>query len=311
MQKETQRKHSNAQPKIWDYLDPVEYLRSHYEFRKAGQTQFSYAIWAHELGIKSRSFLRLVLTGKRNLTTDFAHQIIANLNLNKTETQYFLHLVGLKSASTLQTKEYHSRELSRLHQKFALKRYQMLEIQKKDLFDFLSSYQIPRIQVLLTLENIEKTPKNLAQLLKMKESDLLSHLQTLKNLGLAKEENNTWSATQSKITTPDELGNIALQSFHRKSLEEATHAITLPKESRRFQSAVIALTEEQFKAVHNTLREKLESLLNMETSDEGNEPIKIYQINLNMIPVTEPIYQVQQKLEPEVSTEKIKNKETP
>jgi uncharacterized protein (TIGR02147 family) len=271
---------------IWGYADPIGYLKAYYDLRKQNEQSFSYAVWAEELGLKSRSFLRLVLVGKRNLTEDVAELITKSLKLSQTEARYFSHMVGLSRAATLEQKEHHSRELSKLHTKFSLRSHEILEISKKDIFDFLSSYKMPRLQVLLTLEDIEKTESRLASLLGTKESEVKQQLEILQKLGLAtKDDNGQWQAQESQLMAPDELGNIALQSFHKKSLEEAIEAINLPKETRRFQSLVTPLTEEQMQQVHNNLRTCFEQTLASFDSNSGHGK-KVYQINLNMIPVT-------------------------
>jgi uncharacterized protein (TIGR02147 family) len=280
-------------PAIWDFVEPVQFLKAQYQHRKSCESDFSFATWASELGLKSRSFLRLVLIGKRSLTEDLAHLFIQNLQLNKSETLYFTHLVGLHRASQLQTKEFHSREISKLRKKFLLKRHAMVEVDRADLFDFLSSYQIPRLQTLLTIEDVEKTVPNLARLLKMKDSEVSLHLHTLQKLGLAEKSEGEaraekWTATQSRIGAPDALGNIALQSFHRKSLEEAIQALTLPKETRRYQSLVLPLTMEQLQELNEEVQQTFQACLQKFEPQIGGEK-RIYQINLNIIPVSESI----------------------
>jgi hypothetical protein len=103
------------------------------------------------------------------------------------------------------------------------------------------------------------------------------------------------------MIAPDTLGNIALQSFHRKSLEESIEAISLPTETRRYQSLVMALTPDQFHELHEDLRAQLTKSLERFESKSGEQK-RIYQINLNIIPVTEPILREQNRA-PVASTE--------
>lgn len=162
-------------------------------------------------------------------------------------------------------------------------------------YDYFSSYQMPRLQVLLTLDGIDKSATNLAKLLQTKESEIISRLETLNKLGFAKCENKQWVATKKDLQTQDHPGDLALQSFHKKSLEEAITAISLPKDQRRFQSLVLSLNEDDFKAVHQELRGCLEQIVLKYTDrnnrDQSNDPLKIYQINLNLIPVSSSILQ--------------------
>jgi uncharacterized protein (TIGR02147 family) len=273
-------------PAIWDFVEPIEFLKAHYQYRKVRETGFSFAVWAQEMGIKSRSFLRLVMIGKRGLSEELESLFIENLKLNKSETTYFEHLARLQRASQLSAREYHSREIAKLRKKFQLKNHTLDEVNPRDLFDFLSSYRIPRLQVLLTLDGIKKTPANLASLLQVKENEVLQNLRTLQSLNFAREEENgEWIALKAELGTPDALGNIALQSFHRKSLEEAIQSLTLPKQTRRYQSLVMTLTEEQMEGLHQELRNTIENYLQgVETPIEI--PQKVYQVNLNIIPVT-------------------------
>jgi len=276
-------------PRLWDFADAVGYLKALYDHRKSLDLGFSYGQWAAELGLKSRSFLRLVLVGQRTLTPDVAELLIAGLDFTQAEGKYFRELVLLSRATTVKQKETHGRELAKLHKRFALKKHDLVEISKADLFDFLSSYKIPRLQVLLTLEDLKKDTSTLAKLLGSKPQEIENQLQILSRLGLAEQLSDlTWKAKEAQVATSDILGNVALQSFHRKSLEEAIQAIDLPVQSRRFQAMVVPMTEEQFQSVHQGLREHLETTLaQLETTQGHNK--RLYQINLNMIPVTEPI----------------------
>lgn len=282
-------------PKIWDFSHAVPFLRSYYEFKKSVDKNFSYGTWALQIGIKSRSFLRLVLVGKRRLTNDVAELISDKLELNPLERKYFLALVQIENSDQIAEKVIHNSSLQQIRKKYALKNHDFSEIQKQDLYDYFSSYQMPRLQVLLTLDGIDKSATNLAKLLQTKESEIVSRLETLNKLGFAKCENKQWVATKKDLQTQDHPGDLALQSFHKKSLEEAITAISLPKDQRRFQSLVLSLNENDFKAVHQELRGCLEQIVlkyaDRNNRDQSNDPLKIYQINLNLIPVSSSILQ--------------------
>jgi uncharacterized protein (TIGR02147 family) len=58
-----------GRPDVFQFTDYREFLKGFYEWKKA-QGEFSHRVFAHRAGLKSSSFLRLVLTGKRNLSPD-------------------------------------------------------------------------------------------------------------------------------------------------------------------------------------------------------------------------------------------------
>lgn len=49
------------QPSIRSYLSANHYLKDYYHYRKNIDGKFSYDVWAKELGLKSRSGVRMVV----------------------------------------------------------------------------------------------------------------------------------------------------------------------------------------------------------------------------------------------------------
>ncbi|HWU44725.1 MAG TPA: hypothetical protein VN132_14835, partial [Bdellovibrio sp.] len=60
-------------------------------------------------------------------------------------------------------------------------------------------------------------------------------------------------------------------------------------ETRRFQSLVLPLTPAQFQEVHQEIRQHLSFILKKFESTNGADK-RVYQINLNLIPVTGSIF---------------------
>lgn len=310
MSKSTSRK----APCVWDYFDPVSFLRDTYQFRKDTQVGISYASWALQLNIKSRSFIRLVLIGKRALTVSVAELFAENLNLTGPEKNYFLNLVRLQRSQKLADRELHSREVARLRHRYGSPSTSTVDLSSKHYFDYFSSYKIPRLRVLLTIPELVKTPETLAELLKVKVSDCMQYLETLANLGLAETTDtmitakSNWSATTGNLRSPDSLGNVALQSYHRQSLQESIEAIKLPADIRNYQSLLLTLSPDQYELLkqelHQTLRDVLSRYSGFSAEDQ-----KIYQINLNLIPVTESIFRQPKAVAPTTSPEQKENHE--
>lgn len=302
---EKNKLYTNKQaPAVWDFSDATAYLRANYQFLKLNDRGFSYASWADAMGLKSRSFLRLVLVNKRNITEDTAALFSKFLNHDSMEKQYFLALVRLSRSTALSDKEVQTYELSKLKQKFALKNHSLVEIQKADLLEFLISYKMPRLQTLLDINGIQKTEQTLSEIMEIKLPELQNMLQILKKLGLAEQQTNLeWKSKQSQLIAPDALGNVAVQSFHKKSLQDAIQALDLPPETRCFKSLVIALNRDQYQLLCKNISDFLQVTLNQNQSTDARENQKIYQLNLNLIPVTGPILRKNPSSETEASTD--------
>lgn len=272
---------------LFQTLDPVEILRAHYEHRKIADAKFSYQSWADELGLKSRSFLRLVLRGERSLTADVGELFVAYFKMNKSQATYWRELVKLGQAKTLASRELACLNLNKLRSKFALKDHNFKELDPRDVYEYFANFKMPRLHTLLSYPNLDRNLSSLSQLLQISENETAQMLQTLTQLGLCKNEDNQFASTTFQLQRPDLLGNVALQSFHKKSLQEAIDAIDYPKNSRRFQSLLLALSEEEMEELSQELTQKLSEILARdENSKTDLKSKRLYQINLNLIPVS-------------------------
>jgi uncharacterized protein (TIGR02147 family) len=273
-------------PRIESYLDVRKYLADVYQWRKTIDPSFSYAQWAAEIGFKSRSFLRLVVTRKRSVTANSIPLFTKGLRLSAIDARYFERLVHYCLAETHQQKEHFFKELSQ----GAGAKFERTEI--KDYYNLVSSTLGPRLQVLLTFADIERTPENLARLLNSTVAEVSKYLDILDRLGLASKlesaEGAEWRPKHQHFEIPESLGSTALQSYHRKSLEEAIEAIEIAPSLRRFQSALVALTPDEFDEFRGDVVKFLEASLAKFGKDEATGR-RLYQINLNYIPVSSPI----------------------
>jgi len=130
-------KYSRA-PQPIDYLDARKFLEDYMEFRKATERSFSYAKWARELGFSSRSFLRLILVGKRSFTESSIYRIADGLKLKAKEHEYFTLLVKLNQAKVGKERERYAEAMAKIFP--ASSHAKIL-----DNYKFLSSHHCPRI----------------------------------------------------------------------------------------------------------------------------------------------------------------------
>ncbi len=81
-------------PSIFDFLDLVQFLQTHFKWRKNVEAQFSYTAWSNELGIGSKTILRFVLQRKRRISLKTAQVLKSNLRLQLPEAEYFDYLLS-------------------------------------------------------------------------------------------------------------------------------------------------------------------------------------------------------------------------
>jgi uncharacterized protein (TIGR02147 family) len=292
---------SISPPRLHTFLDARAYLGAVYEWRSGQSRQFSYSRWAQELGFKSRSFVRMVVVGHRRITENSIPIFVKGLKLNSRDAEYFAALVRLTQAESLASREYHAMEVTRLraHARTSTPETRVVT----DHYHFLSSHHGPKLQTLLSLRDLSKTPEVLAKLLDITEPKVMDLLETLERIDLARKSTNypnQWEATSDNFEVKPLLGDLALQSFHRKSLEEAVRAMDQPRNTRRYHSVLVVLSEQDYERIALEVQETLDRLLSSCQSNLG-ENRRLYQLNASLIPVSQPISRTELKTQSRVS----------
>lgn len=268
-------------PSPTSYLDLHQYLKDVYNHRKNLDNTFSYQTWAEELGLKSRSSLRLVILGQKPLTLSLSQTLAAALNLSALEREYFL----LMTAHHLETEP--EKRKARMRHMLDLLKYINGRVECSDLDDFLADTHIPPLQVLLSFEDLSRTPESISRLLQKDLSLIETWLQTLQNLKLAhfNPETQSWEALHNSFKISERLGNNTLQNYHAAVLRESAEAIHLPVHTRRFRTLLMALNESQYTEFCQKLDESLSSLLSQYASSEFQGK-KLYRYTMALTPLS-------------------------
>lgn len=266
-------------PFVTNFVDYREYLKAWYEYQKSKNTGFSYAVWAMQAGFKSRSFLRLVMLNKRALGADSIPLVIRSLKLQGTDAEYFSHLVHYAHATKFESRDYYFQQILRLGK--------ASPSVVKDSYRFLAHPKTPRAHLLISLQQLDLTTKQIADTLDTSLGDMEEILENLQRCELATYDPNkkTWRGQHRDLTLADDLGNLALQSFHNISLKEAQEAIQWPRQTRHFGSLLLTLTPNEYEKLKKELDQFCNYLARKFDSSHFQNS-KIYQFNFNFIPAS-------------------------
>lgn len=270
-----------TKPVVFNYLSAVTYLNDFVAFQKQQEPGFTYESWASELGFKSRSFLTMILNGERNITTQFIESFSQTVNFSKEEKDYFSLLAQHnQSPSETEQKIY-------LNQILEHKGRQKEQIEITNSAEFLTSPLLPKLLVLLSFQDLKRTPQGLAHFLKENPHSLSGLLQQLEKMGLAQIDiNGYWIPTKNSFKVPKNFGSEALKKYHNHSLQEATVAQDQPAHLRRFRSVLLPLSEKDYQ----TLLEDIDALVSKTIARFDSDSLdqkRLYKLNLNLFPVTE------------------------
>ena len=79
-------------PIVYEYLSLQLYLQNYYQYRKYENKRFSYETWLMEMGLSvNRSFIRLVVLGKKKAPASFVEAFCKQCFESKKEIEYFIN----------------------------------------------------------------------------------------------------------------------------------------------------------------------------------------------------------------------------
>ncbi|MGE5086882.1 MAG: TIGR02147 family protein [Bacillota bacterium] len=271
-------------PVVFDFLDLSLYLQSYYKYRKLDKS-FSYESWSEELGFnKSRSFLRMILIGKKRASPAFIEAFSKRAFYSEAEKEYFIFLVKYSQAKTHEDKQIYGQKLVRV-----LRSNLSLQTIEDNAEDFISSPFLPRLFTVVTFRDIKGTAGLYAKLLDASIEQVQNGLEVLKKVQLvsSKVEDGEviWFALTDRFKVPDEKGSINLLNFHEKSLMDAIAAFDKPKELRSYKSLLLAMNDEELRDFYKSLNEFVAEQMAKYTSNSFDGR-RVFQVNFNNYPVT-------------------------
>ena len=203
---------------IKKYLNVYQYLQDYYVLRKNESPQFSYEVWAKELGASDKSYVRMMVLGKRPINTSMTEKFSESLGHSPDDGVYFKNLVQYTQSKTKEQKELLGRQL------ISLIRSDLDRFELQAHYDFLSNPLLPKLQVMLSFNDINQSEENLGWLLGVDPVQIKDALNKLVEIKAIECVNGKYQPLKKSFKVPDNFGNLGLDSFYPVSY---TH-LTLP-----------------------------------------------------------------------------------
>lgn len=232
-----------SKPELKTFYSARQFLNAEFKYRKNLNPKLSLESWCFELGYRSKSFLYMVISGKRTITSDLIEVLSKNLNLSPDETDYFTLLAHHENSET----EYDKKIFLDKILEFRLLKENIIE--DTSYIDFLSDVDLPAIKLLVSFCDFEGSLTRIAKTLNRTESETLEKLNLLENMGLVQKmsgEVNIWKAAHKAFAAPKHISEKAVNTFHQKTCEEASMKIGQDNgEFKRFRSITFTLGPEK------------------------------------------------------------------
>lgn len=273
-----------SNPNLIEYSDYRRYLRDYYETRKASNADFSYRYLALRAGINSSAFYKYVMEGKRNLTKGSLLKTCLALDLKDRDAEYFENLVFFNQAKTLREKNVFFERLTKLRGQYETRRVH------QDQYALFSKWYHGAVRETLACMDFRGDYDKLAKRLvpPVTAAQARESVSLLTKLGLVKKNaQGRWSPTDPVLVTGTPSDPQVIFEFQQRMLVLASEAFQrCSPEERTMSSTTFSISAKTLDLFRRRIRELRSEFLEAARLDE--ECDRVYQLNLNLFPLSRP-----------------------
>ncbi|HON11177.1 MAG TPA: TIGR02147 family protein [Chitinispirillaceae bacterium] len=268
---------------LFEYQDYRSFLKDYYSYQKDHKKNFSYKYFSEKAGIKAPSFLFYVIEGKRNLTKSTILKISQAIGFNRQEEEYFEYLVFFNQAKTIAEKtQYYSRLVE-------IRKPIDIEIIDKDRYEYYSAWHHSVIREVVTFFDFKGDFERLGVFLvpPIRASEAKRSIALLERLGFIEQDSSgLYHQTQNLINAkPGAADAFVIEKFQISMLQMAMQAYDkVAIHDRMMTSTTFSISRETFELFKLRIRELQNQLMEMARID--NEPESVYQLTLNLFPMS-------------------------
>lgn len=269
---------------VLSYIDYRLFLHDFYDEKKQTTRYFSARYFAQKAGLSSASFLREVITGKKNLGKQTIDKFIAALALTGKEARFFKHLVSFNQAGSAEEKQDHYAVLLSLMN--TVKEFQLTALQ----LQVYNNWYIPVLRELVGILDFKddfsllgKTVYPAITTSQAKSAVLL----LIKLKMIQKLENGRYEQCCRAIQAKSELDTMAVSNFTKAMALNAINALeTLPRNQRNFSTITCGMSRacyELIVAETNAFKDRIVTIVNNDASSSTDQ---VFHINFQIFPVS-------------------------
>lgn len=279
-------------PCLGSFTDYRQYLQVFYLFKRAqSQTSlrpYSYAVFAAAADIKSPNYLKLIIDGQRNLSSEMAKKFARALGLNKDETEEFLALVDFTQATEPLERNRYLKVLADLRVR---KQIRTGEI-NQETWDKVPSWVTWVLYALADQAGVEFRPEELFELMrgKARPDDIRRGLERLLESGemIRDPLNNQVYKGRELMVGSENVPAALVRKLQAELIYLGLESLFQDHpQDREFGAQTFCLTEKEFEEMRFELRQfRKRWIKDVTVARKRSKGDRVYQLNIQLFPVT-------------------------
>ncbi len=270
----------NIASNIYNFSDYRDFLKDRYRQLKEADPLFSFRYFSKEAGFGSPNYLKLVMDGKRNLSTEAIGKFAKGLRLDNHESEFFRYMVEFNQCEMPAKKKVYEAKLVYLRELFKVKNL------IPELYDYYHEWYHAAIREVIKKGDFKNDPAHIAQSLvpniTLEEAKasiaLLTQLKFIEEradgvlVGIESNEMESTSAALAQKIYYEQMAELATQSLY-----------TQGPDTQDFESCTLSLPVGKVQELKAKIRELIEAV-QAESSQAHGEAV--YQLNIQLFALT-------------------------
>ena len=275
---------------VFEYLDFRKFLNDYYELKRQTEKGFTHRKIG-ELGGFDPGLFSKVITGQRDISFKMMVKFLEAFPLrNEKEEEYFETLVQFNQAHTHSEKKFYLEKLLEM-------RESKIEKVVKNQYEFYDKWYYTALRELLPLVDFKDDYGALGKLLnpQVNARQVKKAVQLLLELGFVrKTEEGKYEVSQNLISSGYETKSVAVNNHVINCLELSRESLDrFANDQKNLSSITFTLPQNRFSEVEERVRAFRRELMSFVEQCEKED--RVYQINMQLFPVSESIHKQERR----------------
>jgi uncharacterized protein (TIGR02147 family) len=267
---------------IFEYTDYRQYLSDFYAYQKQTTPGFSHRLFLKKAGMSGPNFLKNVIDGKKNLSTDSIKKFAKACGLSVQETGYFSSLVQYNQARALQEKQRHFAALSGFSHRSETQKI------RNDQFEYLSHWYNLAIREYIHSHKFLDDYRGLIKAIipRITPRQAKKSVRLLLDLGLIRlGQDGNYEVSDRIISTGSDINSIAARNLHKSMMAISSQVMdSAPVEKQYMRTIAGSFSDEAFGRIKLELDNTRKRILDI-ISQDGGTPRKVHSIGIQLLPL--------------------------
>lgn len=268
-------------PTVFEYEDYRLFLKDYYEHQKATTSFFSYRYFSKKAGFSSPNFLKLVIEGARNLSSEGVDKFSKALQLTSQEKIFFRALVEFNQEKDIDKR---ARAVKVLMKSQVFRTSHSLS--QEELNYYMRSYYVA-MREMVGLKGFKEDYAWIANHFRprLRQEQVEAALADLVELGLLERDaDGNLIQAHVVVQTSSEVSSSLVADYHKEMIRLGSESIDrFAREEREISGTCFTCSKQDVEKFKNMVREFRKQVL--VESNQSENPDCVYQLNFQLFPM--------------------------